>query len=308
MPLGPWGNQPGMMRRRIFLATLAGVAFAPPAGLVASRAETTESSGSPMTAQARRISRAVDAIVAAQLVTRIVRRAPARFPAFVAEAYYVGRTDPEYPDQAVIWINPDHPELVSPRHGHLGDDTPLLVELLLASADLHLANAPDVGLRALDPVKRRAAAVDLAGQVTVVAQFTAYPAVDEGEFAARAFAFAVIRHMTRGIDGVAALPQSQAQMAASGGLAFYAGRIREPGVPAGWGVVFSVPVQYSWGDGGASYVRAFVLATADRQPPGSSVKIAYDAAAAEDAANHSGEARNDFAAPYVAQVQALSSR
>jgi len=50
-----------------------------------------------------------------------------------------------------------------------------------------------------------------------------------------------------------------------------------------------------------------VLATADRQPPSSDVKRAYDAAAAADAGS-SGDrwaARRAFAAPYTVQVAAL---
>jgi len=290
------------------LAALAGAVLAPSLVRAPSRAESTESSGSLMTPEARRIAGAVEAIVAAQLVTRIVRRLPSHFPAFAELAYYVGRNDPDYPDQMVIWLNPDHPELVSPRTSHLGDDTPLLVELLLASVDLRRAGVPTSGLRDLEPSKRRAAAVALAGRVTVVAQFTAYPAVDDGEFDRRRFAFAVLRQMTPGIGGVAVVRRSAAQMPAAEPLASYLGRVAERDVPPGVGIIAVVPGALTTTDGDAAYVQAFVLATADLQPATSSVKIAYDAAAAEDAANHSGEARHDFAAPYVAQVQALSSR
>jgi hypothetical protein len=297
-----------MTPRRTFVAGLAGLAFAPFACPAGSRAETTESSGSPMTAAARHIADAVAAIVGAQLVTRIVWRPPSRFPGFAPLAYYVGLSDPQYPDQMVIWLNPDHPELVSPRQSYVGDDTPLIVELLLASVDLRPGDIPKIGLRELDPSKRRAAAVELAGRVTVVAQFTPYPAVDDTEFARRGFAFAVIRQMTPGIGGVAAVRRPTVRMPAFDPLAYYAGRVADPDAPPGWGVILLVPESFTTTDGYAAYVRAFVLATADLQPAPSPVKRAYDAAFAEDAASHSGEARHTFAAPYVAQVQALYSR
>jgi hypothetical protein len=256
---------------------------------------------------------AVDVVVAAQTVVRTVWRPPAQFPPFAPVAYYAGRGgDEAYPDQPAIWLNPDHPELVSPRASRLTDEIPLLTELLLASADVPLRGVPSLGLEQLAGDARRRAATSLADRIAVVAKYSPYPTVDDAEFARRAFAFAVLRQMTPHIGGVLQLPAPAGANGRSAEAAFYAGRDADPRAPRGWGVVYADPERVARDrEGYDSLLRAFVLATADRQPPESEVKRAYDAALARDQAARNGDrwsARRLFAAPYVRQVAALFGR
>ena len=250
---------------------------------------------------------AVDVLLATLPRVRIVWKPPAAFPPLEAIAYYAGRGgDAANPDDPAIWLNPDHPELVSPRLARLTDEIPLFTELLLASVDVRASGVPSLGLDALPPDRRRLAAVALAGRVAVVTRFTAFPAVDDAEFARRAFAFAVLRQLTPEIGGVETLPPPPAKLPA-GEAAVYAGRDADRRAPHGWGVVYADLDRVGRDRAGfASWIRAFVLATADRQPHDSEVRSAYEAARARDAA--SGDrwaARRAFAEPYVDQVAAL---
>lgn len=300
-----------MVNRRAFVGgALASTATAWPL-----RAHAIETPGGPGrdSPDGRITLDAVAVVVATQTVVRTVWRPPAQFPPNAPVAYYAGRGgDDAYPDEPVIWLNPDHPELVSPRASRLTDEIPLLTELLLASADVPLRGAPSLGLEQLAGDARRRAATSLADRIAVVARYSPYPAVDDTEFARRAFAFAVLRQMTPHIGGVAPLPPPAGATFRSGEPAVYAGRDADPRAPRGWGVIYADMDRVARDrDGFESWVRAFVLATADRQPPESEVKRAYDAALARDQAPRNGDrwtSRRLFAEPYVRQVAALLGR
>ena len=289
-----------MLSRRAIVA--GGAAFACAGWSSAARAfvDTASPGGAPRTSeeQAHTILDAVAVIAATQLVVRTVWRAPAAFPPLAPIACYVARGhDPDYPDDAVIWLNVDHPELKSPRAARLTDEIPLLTELLLASADVRPRGTPSLGLENLDSIKRRSAATTLAGKVAVIAKYSPYATVSEAEFAHLAFAYAVLRQMTPGIDGVARVITRASDMPRDEPYAAYAGR---------GAVRVIAPGAFDSAAGRQALVRAFVLATADEQPGESAVKRAYQAARAEDAAHGDRwSARHAFAAPYVSQVTAL---
>jgi hypothetical protein len=258
-----------MISRRTFVGTaLAFAAAVVPRG---AGAVETSAGANRSSAEGRLTLDAVDVLVATLPRVRMVWKPPSAFPPLVPIAYYPGRGgDPATPNDAV-WLNPEHPELVSPRRSRLTDEIPLSTELLLASVDMRPPGAPSLGLELLEPAKRRLAAADLAARVAVIARFTPYPAVDDAEFARRAFAFAVLRAMTL----------------ATGGLERAgAGRDRTRLEPS---------------------IREFVLATAARQPGESAVRTAYEAALRQDERMRSDSwaARGAFAAPYVDQVAAL---
>jgi hypothetical protein len=299
-----------MVNRRAFVGGALALATVRPG-----RALAVESPGGPgrESADGRTTLDAVDVVVAAQTVVRTVWRPPAQFPPDAPVAYYAGRgAAEEYPNEPVIWLNPDHPELVSPRASRLTDEIPLLTELLLASADVPLRGVPSLGLEKLAGDARRRAATALADRVAVVARYSPYPPVDDAEFARRTFAFAVLKQMTPHIGGVTQLPMPASATGRSGEAAFYAGRDTSARAPHGWGVIYADPERVARDrEGYESLLRAFVLATADRQPPESEVKRAYDAALARDQAPRNGDrwtARRLFAAPYVRQVAALLGR
>jgi hypothetical protein len=260
-----------MVGRRAFLAGAAAIlaAAVPRAG---SAVETAADAANRKSAEGRQTLDAVDVLFATLPRVRIVWRAPAAFPPLTPIAYYAGRGgDSANPDEPAIWLNPDHPELVSPRLSRLTDEIPLFTELLLASVDLRARGTPPLGLEGLAGDRRRLAAAELAGRVAVVTRFTSYPAVDDAEFARRAFAFAVLRQMTLAL----------------GALDAGRGALERPDLEA--------------------WIRTFVLATADRQPGDSEVRAAYESARSRDAAA-SGDrfaARRAFAAPYVNQVAEL---
>jgi hypothetical protein len=259
--------------------------------------------------EARATLDAVAVVAAAHLGVRTVWRPPWLFPSDEPIAYYVGRGgDTRYPNELVIWLNPDHPELVSPRASRLTDEIPLFTELLLASVDVRSNGVPSLGLERLDADKRRAAAAVLASNVAVIARYTPYAAVDDAEFARRSFAFAVLRQLTPGIGGVAPLVVVARAMPAGEAEAAYGGRDADGRAPHGWGVIYiTSPALVESTSGHEAWVRAFVLATADRQPADSAVKRAYDDARTHDESAGLGrwEARRAFAAPYVKQVAAL---
>ena len=279
-----------MLPRRAFIAGGAALAFV----------DTTAPGGAPRTSaeQAHTILDAVAVITATQLVVRTVWRAPAPFPPLAPIACYVARGhDPDYPDDAVIWLNVDHPELKSPRAARLTDEIPLLTELLLASADVRPRGAPSLGLENLDSIKRRSTATTLAGKVAVIAKYSPYATVSEAEFARLAFPYAVLRQMTPGIEGVTRIITRASDMPREEPYAAYIGRGAVRVIAAG---------SFDSAAGKQALVRAFVLATADAQPAESAVKRAYQGARAEDAAHGDRwAARDAFAAPYVSQVTAL---
>jgi hypothetical protein len=259
--------------------------------------------------QARATLDAVAVISATQLAVRTVWHAPATFPPLAPVAYYVARgQDPEYPNEPVIWLNVDHPELKSPRISRLTDEIPLLTELLLASVDVRPRGVPSLGLEHLEPEKRRTTAATVAGKVAVIAKYSPYPPVTDAEFARLAFPYAVLRQMTPGIGGVARLLARPSDMPREEPYAVYAGRDADPHAPHGWGVVHVIaPGVFDAGPGKEALVRAYVLATADAQAPDAPVKRAYDLALARDdtARDDRWAARRAFAAPYVAQVITL---
>jgi hypothetical protein len=301
-----------MVSRRAFVAaTSAAVAFLPSAG---SAFVQTSGAPGPQDDEGRTVLTAVSVIVATQRVVRTAWRPPSLFPPNEPVALYVARGgDSRYPNDPVIWLNPDHPELVSPRISRLTDEVPLLTEYLIASVDVKVSipGSSSLGLERVAGDARRAVAASLAGRVAVISKYTAFTAVDDAEFARRTFAFAVLRQMTPQIGGVASFPD--ATKLPSGESAVYAGRDVDARAPAGWGVIYAVAdLGRVLGDpkGYESWVRAFVMATADRQPPASDVKRAYDAAAAQDAAATGDHwaARRAFAGRYVAQVAALFGR
>jgi len=294
-------------RRACIAATSAAVA-----ALAQSRAsafvETSPGAGPPSD-EGRKTLAAVSVIAAMQQIVRTVWRPPELFPPFAPIAYYVGRgSDGHFPNDRVIWFNPDHPELVSPRISRLTDDVPFFTELLIVSAErpITITGAPSLGLERVSGTARREAAATLADRVAVVAKYTPFVAVDDAEFARRTFAFAVLKQMTPQIGGVAAFADTS--KLPPGEAAVYAGHDVDRRAPAGWGVIYADFDRISIDQPGyESWVRAFVVATADREPPTSNVKRAYDAAAATDATSTGDRwtARRAFAAPYVTQVAAL---
>jgi hypothetical protein len=301
-----------MLGRRAFLGGAAAVLTAGRSSAALAYVETT-TSGIPHTPhdEARATLDAVAVVAATHLSVRTVWRPPPLFPAETPIAYYIGRGDERYPNEPVIWLNPDHPELVSPRASRLTDEIPLFTELLLASVDVRSSGLPSLGLEPLDADKRRAAAAALASNVAVVARYTPYLTVDDAEFARRAFAFAVLRQLTPGIGGVAPLVVAAPAMPAGEPDAAYAGDTIDARAPRGWGVVYITSLSIVESSRGYdAWVRAFVLATADRQPADSAVKRAYDAARAQDESSGVDRwgARRAFAAPYVKQVAALFGR
>ena len=301
-----------MVARRTFVAASAALL----AAAVPPRARAfveTQSSGEPRTpnGQARTTLETVAVIAATHLTVRTVWRPPSVFPEIAPVAYYPGRgADPRYPEEIVVWLNPDHPELISPRVSRLTDEIPLFTELLLASVDAHASGLPSLGLESLDPVKRRAAATALASNAAVIAKYSPYPQIDDAEFARRAFAFAVLRQMTPGIGGVAPIEVAPSVMPREEPLAAYVGRYADARAPHGWGVIHLAGGSIDSPSGYEAWVRAWVLATADRQPADSAVKRAYEAARTQDEASPGDHyaARRAFAAPYVTQVTALFGR
>src|SRR5665213_2216206 len=225
-----------MIGRRAFVASA--VAFVATAMPRAGGAVETPDTGTRRSADGRLALDAVDVLIATLPRVRTVWKVPAALPPLIPIAYYAGRGgDPAHPNDPAIWLNPDHPELVSPRRSRLTDEIPLSAELLLAAVDARSPGVAALGLDELDPEPRRLAAGALAARVAVVTRYTPYPAVDDAEFARRAFAFAVLRQMTPEIGGVETLPPPAALPAGEG--AVYAGRDDDRRAPHGWGVVYA---------------------------------------------------------------------
>ncbi len=294
-----------------FVQVLAAAVAAAAAGVRTASAENTAPGGTQTTDEGQLMLAAVGIMQATLLRVRTVWRPPSLFPANAPAAYYVGLGgDAGYPDARVIWLNPDHPELVSPRRSHLTDEVPLMTELLVASVDVPVKDAPSLGLEKLAGQARREAAFALATRVAVVAKFSPYEQVDDAEFERRRFAFAVLRQMTPGIGGVAQVVVAAAKMPRDEPIACYAGRDIDASVPSGWGIIHIIGGPFrSTPDGFEAWVRAFVLATADAQPLESEVKHAYDDARRRDDATGGRDAnRRAFAAPYVKQVSSLYGR
>jgi hypothetical protein len=299
-----------MIRKSFMGGAAALAACACAIGARTASAENGTASGTQTTDDAQTMLVAVAAITAAQRAVKLVWRPPSLFPPDAPVAAYVGLGgDGMYPNDRVIWMNPDHPELISPRLSHVNDDVPLMTELLLASVDVPAAAAPALGLGALHGTGRREAAFGLATRLAVVAQFSPFERVDDAEFARRTFAFAVLRQMTPGIGGVATLTVAVMQMPPTEPLVAYAGRDIDPRAPRGWGVIYMTSASPTKTPPGYdAWVRAFVLATADREPLDSEIKRAYDDARRRDDEAGGGEAnRRAFAEPYVRQVAALNA-
>jgi hypothetical protein len=302
-----------MVARRTFVAAAAALFAAGSASRALAFVETQPSAdGRTPQGQARTTLETVAVIAATHLAVRTVWRPPSLFPEIAPVAYYVGRGgDSRYPGEPVVWLNPDHPELISPRTSRLTDEIPLFTELLLASVDVRASGLPSLGLENLDAVKRRAAATTLASNAAVIAKYSPYTQVDDAEFARRAFAFAVLRQLTPDIGGVAPIVVPAAAMPREEPLAAYVGRYADARAPHGWGVIHITGTSVLESPGGyEAWVRAFVLATADLQPAESAVKRAYEAARAQDEASQGDHyaARRAFAAPYVTQVAAFFGR
>ncbi|HEV3087083.1 MAG TPA: hypothetical protein VGX96_07620 [Candidatus Elarobacter sp.] len=301
-----------MPARRAFLAA-ASALFAAGSARAALAFVESPASGEPRAPRGQTLTlQTVEVIAATHARVRTAWRPPALFPDVAPVAYYAGRGgDKRYPDEPVIWLNPDHPELISPRTSRLTDEIPLFTELLLASVDVRGSGQPSLGLENLDPAKRRASATTLASNAAVVAKYSPYTKVDDAEFARRAFAFAVLRQMTPEIGGVAPMLVAASMMPPEEPLAAYAGRDTDARAPRGWGVIhIGSPAVTESPRGYEAWVRAFVLATADRQPAESAVKRAYEAARAQDESARSDHyaARREFAAPYVTQVASFFGR
>ena len=289
-----------MLPRRAFVAGAAALVTAGRASAAHAFVDTMTGGRARTPAeQARATLDAVAVISATQLAVRTVWHAPEPFPPLAPVAYYVARGhDPDYPNDPVIWLNVDHPELKSPRISRLTDEIPLLTELLLASVDVRPRGVPSLGLERLEPEKRRTTAAAIAGKVAVIAKYSPYVPVTDAEFARLAFPYAVLRQMTPGIAGVARVLTRPSDMPREEPYAAYAGR----------GIVHVVaPGAFESGPGKEALVRAFVLATADLQPADSNVKRGYETARAQDetARGDAWAARRAFAAPYVAQVTTL---
>jgi hypothetical protein len=259
-----------MVSRRGFVGAVSAFVVAVPRAAAA--VETPAGGAGRDSADGRLTLDAVDVLIATLPRVRLVWKPPAALPPLEPIAYYAGLGgDEAHADEPAIWLSAEHPELVSPRRSRLIDEIPLSTELLLASVDARLPRVPSLGLAQLEPGPRRLAAASLAARVAVVARFTPFPAVDDAEFARRAFAFSVLRQMTADAGGIAR------ERAGHDGPEFEA------------------------------WIRRFVLAAAARHDADGEVRSAYEAARKQDEAARDDRSamRRAFAAPYVDQVAAL---
>ena len=241
---------------------------------------------------------------------------PSAFPKFAPLAFFRGHTNVEGKSAVVLWINVEHGELMTPRASHPEDEDPIVAAMLLGESDRHLEvpawkhfydavaplgveNAHAVGtllshmMRTLDPV------------VTA-------PHVSDEEFARNAFPFAVIRYMTPGVPGVETDNAPPGAVIPKDSPMVYAGRNdqRHPGKPVIWGDTTSSPAEFvKRPDYQEIYMRNYILAVADMQPPDSPEKAAYEAARAQDERSGAGvyTARFAFASSYLPRVRALIS-
>ncbi len=247
-----------------------------------------------------------------------VWRPASAFPSYAPLALYKPRgSDPQHADTSVLWINVDHRELMTPRAGHSDDEDPALAETMIGVTDLPLDLPSWKKLRAVfraaPPADRSFLALKLVPLVRdSFGQDPATPHVSDSEFAAEAFPFEVVRNMTPGVPGVEVdEPPPGAKMPAGAPLVAYVGRIdvRHHGAPVIWGDNAKIATVQGTPEFVTALMSAYVLATADMQPPESGEKRAYEAARAQDAARgpETFTARNAFAVGYLARVRALVS-
>ncbi len=218
---------------------------------------------------------------------------------------------------AVVWINVDHRELMTPRSSHPEDENPIVTAVIAGTLDLNLDEPGWKHLAALLGTMHPGTQYPLIAEFgkLLVSRYgvRTAPGVSDETFAREAFPFAVIRNMTPGVPGVDAdEPPAGAVMPKDAPLIAYVGRTdpRYPGMPVIWGDTKHAPANFTQSPEFLDlYMRAYVLATADMQPPGSPEKLAYDAAKASDERAGAGTyaARYAFAAPYLPRVRALVS-
>lgn len=230
---------------------------------------------------------------------RTVWRPPSLFrPDSPIVAYVRPGGDAHYPTESLLWLNPDHPELISPRRSHPDDEEPLYTALVLAALDRPERVAFSFGGR--DDAGRRLGAMALAHEIATNAKLAVdlYPSVDDAEFTRRKFAFAVLRQLTPGIGGVQVISVNPHVLPKEEPFFVYHGN----------GIIYINET----GEGSQSlahdaFVRAWICATADRQPIGSEVKQAWDAAESIDLkiGGETHVSRDAFARRYVDQVNAL---
>jgi hypothetical protein len=220
-------------------------------------------------------------------------------------------------DSAVVYINVDHLELMTPRSSHPADEDPIVAAVIAGTLDLKLATPGWKHLAAVldgTPPEARYQTVAELGKL-LVSSFgvRTAPGISDEEFAREAFPFAVIRNMTPGVPGVNAdEPPAGSVMPKDAKLIAYVGRTdaRYPGVPMIWGDSKHAPANFTQSPEFLEiYMRAYTLATADMEPPESPEKRAYDEARAADERAGPGiyAARYAFAAPYLPRVRALVS-
>lgn len=244
-------------------------------------------------------------------------RPASAFPKYSPLALYKPRgSDPQHPDFALLWINVDHRELMTPRISHPDDEDPAIAQTMIGAADLPLESPTWQKLRA---VFRAAAPNEAAFLALNLAPFVREsfgndpptPHVSDDEFAAEAFPFEVVRNMTPGVPGVEVDgPPPGSAMPAGAPLIAYVGRTdgRHAGAPVIWGDDKTKAAQGT-PEFADALMRAYILATADMRPADSAEKRGYDEARARDAAAGAGSftARNAFAAAYLSRVRALVS-
>ena len=250
--------------------------------------------------------------------TRVARmwKPASAFPAWSPLALPKRRT-PDDGGVAVVWVNVDHRELMTPRSSHLDDQHPIVAAVIAGTLDLNLDEPgwKHLGeqLGRMQPGTQYPLIAELGKLLVSRYGVRTAPGMSDETFTREAFPFEVIRNMTPGVPGVdadeppagTAMPKDAPQIA-------YVGRTdpRHPGTPVIWGDVKHAPPNFTQSPEFLElYMRAYVLATADMQPPGSPEKLAYDAAKASDERTGAGvyAARYAFAAPYLPRVRALVS-
>ena len=265
------------------------------------------------------LSRAdLDEIVQTVKRTHVVRvwKPASALPAYSPLALPKRRTRDEG-DNAVVYINVDHLELMTPRTTHPADEDPIVAAVIAGTLDRNLATPGWMHLKeqlnGLPPGAPYHLITELGKLLVASRGVRTAPGVSDEEFAREAFPFAVIRNMTPGVPGVNAdEPPAGGAMPKGAGLMVYVGRTdaRYPGVPVIWGDTKHAPANFTESPEFLDlYIRTYTLATADMQPPESPEKRAYDEARAADERAGSGTyaARNAFAASYVPRVRALVS-
>ncbi len=243
-------------------------------------------------------------------------RPPSEFPEFAPLAVLRGHTDGEGLP-ILLWINVDHRELMTPRASHAEDEDPIVAAMIVGE----LARHPDVPawkhlfdqMRSLPVSTAHDVATMLARLMRQKFPVVTAPHVSDAEFASEAFPFEVVRYMTPGIRGVEVDNSPPGTpMPKDAPLLAYVGRTdpRHPGTPVVWGDAKTKPPNPPTPEFLELYVRTFILATADMQPPTSAEKRAYDDARAQDERAGPGvyAARYAFAEPFRPRVRALMSR